>query len=300
MNSRAGPRVLPLAETLDPPVEVLVGDVTLVDRFAAAHRERLQHVGDLAEDVVDDVQAHHLEVSQQPADHQRRSGVEAVEALLLRGAGEVPEVEADVLELQVRAHEDERLPVGEPLEELLPVGELDERLDVRRGEVAVEDLEQTERGLGLRGRHRGRSQEHLVVVDGIHARRGGDRLGRDRVEDALELDAAHPLRRLVQHVVELAVHAEHLVQLTGGGVQQAAVGAGGPVERTLFVGHARFSRRRARVTRGWPRPPARSAGDRRPRRCSRGARPNPFPESGAPPGNGRATPRARPAGGFAS
>ena len=174
---RAGPRVLPLAERLDPPVEVLVGDVTLVDRFAAAHRERLQHVGGLAQDVVDDVQAHDLEVSEQPADHQRRSGVEAVEALLLRGAGEVPEVEADVLELQVRAHEDERLPVGEPLEELLPLGELDERLDVRRGEVAVEDLEQTERGLGLGGRHRRRPQEHLVVVDGIHARRGRDRLG---------------------------------------------------------------------------------------------------------------------------
>ena len=65
---------------------------------------------------------------------------------LLRGAGQVAEVEADVLELEMRADEDERLPAGEPLEELLAVGELDERLDVRRREVAVQDLEQTERG----------------------------------------------------------------------------------------------------------------------------------------------------------
>ena len=32
---------------------------------------------------------------------------------------EVPEVEADILELQVRPHEDERLPICQALEELL-------------------------------------------------------------------------------------------------------------------------------------------------------------------------------------
>ena len=171
MNSAAGPRVLPLAERLDPSVEVLVGDVAFVDGFSTAHREGLQHVGGLAEDVVDDVQPHDLEVSQQPADQQRRSGVETVEALLVSRAGQVPQVEADVLELQVRAHENEGLAVGEPFEQLLAVGELDERLDVRHGEIAVEDLEQAERRLGVGGRHRRRPQEHLIVVDGIHTRR---------------------------------------------------------------------------------------------------------------------------------
>ena len=125
------------------------------------------------------------------------------------------------------------------------------------GEVAVEDLEQTERGLGLRGRHRRRPQERLVVIDGVHARRGGDRLGRDGVEDALELDAAHPLRRLVQHLVELAVHAEHLVQLLRRRVQQPAVGPRRPVERARVVsGHGRPARRaRARSETGAFSPP---------------------------------------------
>ena len=159
-----------LRKLLHAAVEILVGDVTFVHGFAAAHRERLQHVRGLAEDVVDHVQAHHLEVAEEPADHQRRARVEAVEALQLRGAREVPEVEAHILELEVRAHEDERLPVGEALEHLLAVGEFDERVDVRRGEVAVQDLEQPQRRLGLRRRHRRGPQERLVVVDRVHAR----------------------------------------------------------------------------------------------------------------------------------
>ena len=82
---------------------------------------------------------------------------------------EVAEVEAHVLKFQMRTYEDERLPFGEALEQLLPLRELRERLDVRRREIAVEDLEQTERGLGLRGRHRRRTQEDLVMIYGIHA-----------------------------------------------------------------------------------------------------------------------------------
>lgn len=54
------------------------------------------------EDVVNDVHAHHLEVSQQPADHQRRSGVETVQAPPLGGACEVAEVETHVLEFHMR------------------------------------------------------------------------------------------------------------------------------------------------------------------------------------------------------
>jgi AcrR family transcriptional regulator len=49
------------------------------------------------------------------------------------------------------------------------------------------------------------------MVDGIHARRGRERFGRDGIEDALELDAADALCCLVEHVIELPVHAEHLV-----------------------------------------------------------------------------------------
>ena len=45
------------------------------------------------------------------------------------------------------------------------------------------------------------------MVDGIHSRKRVDALGGDRVEDALELDAADALGRLVQHVIELAVRA---------------------------------------------------------------------------------------------
>src|SRR5438552_177355 len=82
----------------------------------------------------------------------------AIEAFLQDVACEEDEDAAHLLELQMRAHEDEGLPGGEPLEEILPVGEFDERVDVRRGKVPVEDLEQTERRLGLRGRHQGRSQ----------------------------------------------------------------------------------------------------------------------------------------------
>ncbi|MGZ6926579.1 MAG: hypothetical protein ACXVJF_07655 [Acidimicrobiia bacterium] len=169
------------------------------------------------------------------ADQQRRARVEAVEAAALRRAGQVPQVEADVLELQVRADEDERLPVGQLLEQLLALGERGERLDVGRSEVAVQDLEQRERRLGLAGRHGRRAEEDLVVVDRVLPRRGGDRRARDGFEDALELDAAHPLRRLVQHLVELAVHAEHLVQLAGRRVQQS-VGPRRSVERAALVG----------------------------------------------------------------
>ena len=42
------------------------------------------------------------------------------------GSGQVADVEPHVLELQVRPHEDERLALGEALEELLPLGDLGE------------------------------------------------------------------------------------------------------------------------------------------------------------------------------
>jgi hypothetical protein len=47
----------------------------------------------------------------------------------------------------------------------------------------------------------------------------------------------HTFRRLVQHLVELTVHPEHLVQLASGGVQQATLRPRRAVERKLLVDH---------------------------------------------------------------
>lgn len=101
-----------------------------------------------AEDVVDDVEAQHLEIAEEAPDH-GHSAVETVEALKVRGPGEIAQVETDVLELQVGPHEDEGLPVGQALEELLPFAEPDEYVDDLLGVRPVEDLEEAEGPLGV-------------------------------------------------------------------------------------------------------------------------------------------------------